>query len=479
MFRSKWALAILISVGAVLPSQSAPLPKALVTAKLDAEFEEIWDSVTWYRPDGVKLWCRINANPKAGFAFLERKVAPVRLDKIEAKRLIDDLGSEDEKVWRAAENRLRKRDIRLAMNFLDAWEYAKSDSQRQRLASVVYLKEEFPQYFDATLVKNRPLPGEQQTYLLTLHLNPNVTKDQQLQFGLHVGSAINLDPAQLSLPGSRGSTAEYKLIEYLVKSRGTEADVLIDRLAQGHPEIEATRLACATIKSRTEVKPRHLSERLTPDTLPALWEDWGRSDRPDALTQKMLSDPATTIAFLRSRMKPIRATALQCGLLLTLLAHPSEEVWNKARTLLRRADPRFCLPVEQLWQLAKTPDQQRRVAELFWFDPETSKYMDYELTREGIGNRSYWSLVSHIRKDIPPEHVPESVKGQAGSGMTIFGDMKYLTSILWFREEAAIWILEAIGTDDAIAIVRSMAGGHPDARPTVAAQEVLARRRPK
>ena len=51
--------------------------------------------------------------------------------------------------------------------------------------------------------------------------------------------------------------------------------------------------------------------------------------------------------------------------------------------------------------------------------------------------------------------------------------------IKWFREEAAIWILEAIGTHDALAIVRHMATGHPDAWPTIAAKEVLARRNRK
>ena len=159
MFHSKWVFALSIAYGASLPLQAAPVPTVRLSMERDAEFERIWSTMNWYRPHAVKFWCRVHANPKAGYAFLNRKIAPITLSENEAKLLIGDLGSDDEKVWKGAEVRLRNRDIRLAMNFLDAWDLAKSDMQRQRLASVVYLEVEFPQYYDATLVKNPVAPG--------------------------------------------------------------------------------------------------------------------------------------------------------------------------------------------------------------------------------------------------------------------------------------------------------------------------------
>ena len=472
--RTLAAIAVCIASGLPIASQAAPVPSVPLAAQRDAEFERIWSSANWYRPHAVKLWCRVHADPKAGYAFLNRKIAPIQLSVKEAKRAIDDLGSDDEKVWKAAEARLRNRDVRLAMNFLDAWDYTKSEAQRQRLASVVYLEMEFPQYYDAKLVKNPPAPGLPPTYSLKMQLNPNVSKDLQLQFGLGLGESTDLDGKQLAVPDSGQYNAEASLIRYLANVRSVESNGLIDRLAEGHPGVEATKLALASFKSRSKSCRRDLGARLSPDTLPSLWEDWGYPQLPDSLTQKMLVDSDTTLAFLRPRMKPIRASALQCGLLLSLLPHPSDDVWDRACHRLLRADPRFCLPVEAIWKLAKTPDQQRRVARLFGADPEVAKYMDYNLIREGIGNRGYWMLESHVRKDIAAETIPPRLKGEGYLGVS--EDRDDLTSVLWSREEAAIWILEAIGTDAALAMVREMATGHPDARPTIAAKDVLARR---
>ena len=138
---------------------AAPVPLSKPIADSREELERAWQMVGWYRPYAVKFWCRIQANPKEGYAFLDRAIEPIELSEVKAKRLIDDLGSDDEEVLRAATARLRKRDIRLAMNFLDAWDYAKTDLQRQRLASVVYLDLEFPSYYDVTLTQVVPFPG--------------------------------------------------------------------------------------------------------------------------------------------------------------------------------------------------------------------------------------------------------------------------------------------------------------------------------
>ena len=102
-----------------------------------------------------------------------------------------------------------------------------------------------------------------------------------------------------------------------------------------------------------------------------------------------------------------------------------------------------------------------------------AKYMDYNLIREGIGNRSYWMLESHVRKDIALETLPPDIKNHLGA-FRVF-ERNEIDFYLWSREEAAIWILEAIGTNAALAMVREMATGHPDTRPTIAAKEVLAR----
>ena len=146
------ALTLLLFVGLHSQALSAPVPVERLTAEKDAEFEKLWNDIGWYQPDAVKFWCRLHANPKAGYAFLDRKIEPIQLSEAAGKRLIDDLGSDDEQVWKAAEARLKKRDIRLAMNFLDAWDYAKTNVQRCRLTAVTFYPIETTHWYDVALV---------------------------------------------------------------------------------------------------------------------------------------------------------------------------------------------------------------------------------------------------------------------------------------------------------------------------------------
>lgn len=168
-----------------------------------------------------------------GYAFLNRKIAPITLSIKEARQLIDDLGSDDDKVWKAAQLRLYRRDIRLAVNFLDAWDYTKSGLQRQRLASIVFLQIEFPHFYDATLVQNAIRPNEPPTHRLSLTLSPTVPKELILRFGLGVGHTIDLDDLMLAVPDPGGYLAEVSVVRYLANTRSAEADALIDRLAKG------------------------------------------------------------------------------------------------------------------------------------------------------------------------------------------------------------------------------------------------------
>lgn len=385
---------------------AAPVPLSKPIADSREELEQAWDMVGWYRPYAVKFWCRIQANPREGYAFFDRVIEPIELSEVKAKRLLDDLGSDDDKVWRAATARLRKRDIRLAMNFLDAWDYAKTDLQRRRLSSVVYLDLEFPDYYDVTLTKVVPFPGVRDTHFLKMTLNPNTPKELQQQLGLHPGTGTGLDPKRMQTPESWRSAPESTLIRYLERSRRPASDALIDRLATGHSDDDTTKSARASVKARSLRHYRQLRESLSPDTLPVLWHEWGYPSSPDQLTAKMLADPEMALAFLRREMKPVRPTAIGCGLLLSFLPHPSDEVWDRACEQLQRSDPRFCLSVEQLWQLAKTPEQRRRMARVFWPDFRDVGYLEFDLIREGYGNRKYWMMESRVRKDIVPDKLP-------------------------------------------------------------------------
>ena len=268
------ALTLLLFVGLHSQALSAPVPVERLTAEKDAEFEKLWNDIGWYQPDAVKFWCRLHANPKAGYAFLDRKIEPIQLSEAAGKRLIDDLGSDDVATWQAAEKKLWVRDIRLAMNFLDAWDYAKTDFQRDRLCNACFFMEQYPQYYDFTLKPIRNLKGEVEQYELRMSLRAGVPKGIQLQFGLDLGGCMQLDQITLASPNNWGSP-EQTMIRYLSGHQGRLEASLLERLGTGHPQIGATKIARAAIQKRSERSLRQMGPSLLIDELPQHWDQWG------------------------------------------------------------------------------------------------------------------------------------------------------------------------------------------------------------
>ena len=169
------AAALIFLLAANLGSApAAPVPVFKPSALRDAEFEKLWNAIGWYQPDAVKFWCRVHADPKAGYAYLDRKIEPIQMSEATGKRLIDDLGSDDEPTWKAAVARLKARDIRLAMNFLDAWDYAKSDVQKVQLSAATFEFVLYPEYYNAKIELQRGALGQPPYHELNLTLKRDV-----------------------------------------------------------------------------------------------------------------------------------------------------------------------------------------------------------------------------------------------------------------------------------------------------------------
>ncbi len=132
--------------------------------------------------------------------------------------------------------------------------------------------------------------------------------------------------------------------------------------------------------------------------------------------------------------------------------------------------------------MASNVEQRQRLALLLVPDALKGDYWDYSIHRENLRGNNFkdkcYGISGQIRKDWPPESIPAEFRNRGGEswGYTLAESAEEISRSKWQREEAAIWVLEAIGTDAAIAILERMATGHPDAGPTIAAREVLARR---
>ena len=458
-------------LGIVAPTAAAPVPVEKPSALQNAEFEKLWNAIDRYQPDVVKFWCRLQSNPKAGYAFLDRKIEPIQLSEATAKRLIDDLGSDDDAIWKAAAARLKVRDIRLAMNFLDAWDYAETDLKRKRLLPLVLDNGYMDNlgFYDVTLSLMKPAAGEPLYYSIQTTLRANVAKDVRLSLKLHGGCGMGIGVESLTTPDQSKNRPEIAIAHYLDGS-------FLARLAKGDPAAEPAKslLASPTEPDRLRCKP--LGGSLDAGQLPMLWETWF-SGTPDCLTKNLLRCHELSVAFLRTKMKPVQANPLRVGLLLSLIAHPDDEVWDRAAAQLEKADPRLCLPLDALWQIAHTWEQRRRLAMLLSSRMPKEKCFDYKINRFTSGNREWVTIDFWLRPHLTPDEIPLDYRDARGSwGVSVEDTPKDISRAKWNREEAAIWVLETIGTDAALAIVERMATGHPDAGPTIAAKEVLARR---
>ena len=480
MNRSTFAL--LLSLGILAHAPAAPVPVEKPTAKQHAEFEKLWNGIGWYQPDAVKFWCRVHANPKAGYAFLDRKIEPIQLSEAAAKRWIDDLGSDDEKTWKSAEARLIVRDVRLAMNFLDAWDYAKTNLQRQRLSSVTFSLCEHPQYYDATLEKSAVPIGRPPAWNLQLTLKKDVPQDLATHLGLTGGCGTCLSLEEMIAPSPYKSKTEQTVAAYLLQARQVAGKHLLERLSAGNPDEATTKIAKLGVRALQTRKLRALGKSIATAELPEQWDAWCvNSSEKDSFTLKLLECPDLAIPFLRLKLKPISADPLRIGLLLRLLAHPSDAVWECAAAAMHRADPRLCLSVEEIWKLAQTRDQRQRLAALLCPGIQSGKHFDYSIGRYEHGRQNIAMMNYWVRKDLPVESIPLDFQNCHNSswGHSFPESPAEISRRKWFREEAAIWVLEAIGTDEAFGIVKRMATGHQEAGPTIAAKEVLARRYPK
>lgn len=120
------------------PAAAAPVPKVVLSAAQEKEFDDLWDARNDTTPSKLRLYCRLVSQPEAGAEYLRRLVKPAELTIDEGRRLIADLAHNDDATWKRAYRDLIYRDIRLAMTLSDAWNQTTTDEQRGRLTLTLF-----------------------------------------------------------------------------------------------------------------------------------------------------------------------------------------------------------------------------------------------------------------------------------------------------------------------------------------------------
>ena len=171
------------------------------------------------------------------------------------------------------------------------------------------------------------------------------------------------------------------------------------------------------------------------------------------------------VEFFKSRMKPLKINAGEVRALILKLGNENETVWKPAFEELEYFDPRLAIDLETLMDRYKeAPGRQRLVEVLSGREAGQLAGKEVSLRSCGINRRgvqllrpaefgSWWAEDKVARINYCPGWVNYKKK--------------------WTRAGRTLVLLEHFGTPGAVAILKEMATGHPDAQPTRVARDAL------
>jgi hypothetical protein len=200
------------------------------------------------------------------------------------------------------------------------------------------------------------------------------------------------------------------------------------------------------------------AEQLSNEQMQACWDDLLKAE-PDSSRAllKLSSSPEQAVAFLKTHLHPLKIEEAEARRLIKDLESDDEEVWKPAYEKLKYFDPRLAIPLPTLMADVHHAVARPRLVEILtdWAPGSLAgkdiQYREFATGANFVENKSsFWA-----EKDI----------SRLGGG----GQPK----AEWTRASRAIVLLEHIRSPAAVAILKDMAAGHPDATPTITAVTAL------
>ena len=199
------------------------------------------------------------------------------------------------------------------------------------------------------------------------------------------------------------------------------------------------------------------------------WRNLLLSDEPHAsrAVLELASSPRATVPLLQRKLKPLKTSAEEVKKLIADLASDKDDVWKPAFEELSYLDPRLALDPDAAFAEAKAPLARQRLAAILVDSPDPTKFAPtvggqrIELTGGGVRTpqRVYTLTVTADGRGSP-----------AGQTFPIPAGVADIRRASWLRAARAVSILEHLRTPEALALLKEMATGHPDALPTLAAK---------
>lgn len=467
-------LAFALLVAAAVPAAPVPEPK------LTAEKAVAWDKLWVYGPY-CPLLCHLLKEPRLGVVYLRGKLTPIKLGEAEAKDLLAKLGSDTEEEWQAAYNVLRVRDVRLAMTLSDAWAELKTPEQRRRLAvavtywggrgAIAYPSEysRMTKSGDYTLVPPAK-PGGNWRLRWDVSMPPS-----------HTTVSNDLAGWQKEDPHAFNGH-QVRLMLRTLEAIGTpEARAVVEKMATGHPDVDLTKEAAATGKRMKAAVPPPTESRMAAGLrMLHFWQRHLDDGHNPAGLAAFMTHPDQGVAFLRANLRPLKMTHREAVVLLNRLFADDPAEARAAFRQFQRTDIRAAMPLREAWTFAATPDHRGRLVHAIdgWYkdlsgdfpvDDPDDKLLDYELRK----HPDNWKVPGWCA--VPIQRPGTMEKSRRVGHVSELGDTlkDAYRNGRWNREADGLHILDVIGTADAVAVIRDVATGHPDAYLTQAAKRIL------
>jgi hypothetical protein len=425
----RFALPVLLFAAAVAPAAPVKGDKA--------KLEALWDDLTAPRwVDRAAAVYELLDQPK-GVEFLSDKVAPVKASADDLKKWLKAINSDDETEWKPALAELQYHDPRTALTAGEQIELVNTDAGKTRLMNLW-----MPGFLDS----------HRKVHRVTLRL-----KDGKVNCEWYVGdgglsSEFELPP----FPGyGRAVWQRASLAAHVLHRADTKASrAALARLADGHKDAPPTKLSVELLKAKVPVPAAEFTDKH--------WDTLLDGEPAETVAAVFTLREAKNVpSVLKAKLPAIKASKGQVTKWVQALDADGDER-RAALAELCYFRPSLALTLGEQSDLLSTHRGRAWLFQLWWQDygvpppqMEFSNGVAFAATDTGL--TAAWP-----RQKVPPIEAPVP-------------ELAKQTCAQWERARLAIRALERNKSDEAKAVLKQLADGHPDILPTKEAKAALGR----
>lgn len=182
---------------------------------------------------------------------------------------------------------------------------------------------------------------------------------------------------------------------------------------------------------------------------------WADLAKPEPWCSRALLDfsskPDQAVAYFKEHLKPLKLEQKDLDDAMKDLASDDETVWKPAFEKLSYFDPRLVVDLDTLMQNTQEPAAKTRLASIL-NDADSDTMAGQSITIQKYNNGQYI--------------IRAGSGGAIRRAWIVDGRVSHITKAKWTRASRAIVLLQHIGTPGALAILKDLATGDPQAQPT-------------